>query len=72
MERVRNTLVHYQAGPFSDYLPFTPMTVQHLARLADLKPEVLATMHGSTFKGSGEHALHELSKLFREVLVKSS
>ena len=72
MERVRNALVRYQAGPFSDYLPFTPMTVQQLARLAALKPEVLAAMHGSTFKGSGEHALHELSKLFREVLVKSS
>jgi flavorubredoxin len=72
MERVRNTLVRYQAGPFSDYLPFTPMTVQQLAKLAALKPEVLAAMHGSTFKGSGEHALLELSKLFCEVLAKSS
>jgi hypothetical protein len=46
--------------------------LDHQTRLAALKPEVLAAMHGSTFKGSGEHALHELSKLFREVLVKSS
>jgi flavorubredoxin len=72
MERVRDTLVRYQAaGPFSHYLPFTAMTVQQLARLAALKPEVIAAMHGSTFKGSGEHALHELSRLFCEVLVKS-
>lgn len=70
MKRVRNTLVRYQAGPFSDYLPFTPMTEQQLARLAALKPEVIAAMHGSTFKGSGEQALQELSRLFREVLVK--
>ncbi|MBV8055311.1 MAG: MBL fold metallo-hydrolase [Deltaproteobacteria bacterium] len=69
MKRVRNTLVRYQAGPFSDYLPFTPMMEQQLARLAALKPEVLAAMHGSAFKGSAEHALHELSKLFREVLA---
>ena len=72
MERVRSTLVRYQAGPFSNYLPFTPMTEQQLARLAALKPEVLAPMHGSTLKGNGEHALHELSKLFREVVAKSS
>jgi flavorubredoxin len=72
MERVRATLVRYQSGPFSNYLPFTPMTEQQLARLAALKPEVLAAMHGSTFKGDGEHALHELSKLFREVVAKPS
>jgi flavorubredoxin len=72
MERVRNTLVRYQTGPFSNYLPFTPMTEQQLSRLAGLKPAVLAAMHGSTFKGNGEHALHELSKVFREVLGKSA
>jgi flavorubredoxin len=72
MKRIRETLVRYQAGPFSNYLLFTPMTLQQLARLAALRPEVLATMHGSTFKGSGEHALHELSNVFREILAKSS
>jgi len=72
MERVRTTLVRYQAGPFSNYLPFTPMTEQQLSRLAALRPEVLAAMHGSTFKGDGEHALRELSKLFREVVGRSS
>ena len=72
MERVRATLVRYQSGPCSHYLPFTPMTEQQLARLAALKPEVLAAMHGSTFKGNGEHALHELSKLFREIVAKPS
>jgi flavorubredoxin len=72
MERVRTTLVRYQAGPFSDYLPFTRMTEQQLTRLAGLKPEVLAVMHGSTFKGNGASALNELSKPFREVVAKSS
>jgi len=72
MERAKNTLVRYQAGPFSDYLPLTPMTEPQLARLAALKPQVLAAMHGSTFNGSGEHALQELSITFREVLTKLS
>lgn len=72
MERVRTTLVRYQSGPFSNYLPFTPMTEQQLARLAALQPQVLAAMHGSSFKGDGEHAIHELSKLFREIVAKSS
>jgi flavorubredoxin len=70
--RARDTLVRYQAGPFSNYLPFTAMTLNQLARLAALKPAVLAAMHGSTFQGNGEHALDELSKVFREVLAKSS
>ncbi len=69
MERVRTTLVRYQAGPFSNYLPFTSMTEELLAKLAALKPAVIAAMHGSTFKGDGEHAIHDLAKLFREVVA---
>ena len=72
MERVLATLVRYQAGPFSNYLPFTPATEQQLARLAALRPEIIAPMHGSIFKGDGEHALNQLSKLFRDVVAKSS
>jgi flavorubredoxin len=72
MEHVRATLVRYQTGPFSSYIPFTQLSEQQLGRLAALKPEVLATMHGSTFNGNGERALHELSKLFREIVAKSS
>jgi flavorubredoxin len=69
MERVRATLVRYQAGPFSNYLPFTSMTEELLAKLAALKPAVIAAMHGSTFKGDGEHAIHDLASLFREVVA---
>jgi flavorubredoxin len=74
MKRVRDTLVRYQTGPFSNYLAFafTLATQVQLARLAALQPEVIAAMHGSTFKGNGEHALGQLSSLFREVLAKSS
>jgi flavorubredoxin len=69
IRRARETLTRYQEGPFSGYLPFTPRTEKHLARLAALHPAVLAAMHGSAFQGNGEHALTELSKVFSEVLA---
>lgn len=72
MERVRATLERYQTGPFSNYQPFTPMTASQFERLASLKPEVLAAMHGSTFKGNGEHAFGELAKAYREIVAKPS
>jgi hypothetical protein len=72
IERVRATLVRYQTGPFSYYIPFTTMTEGQFARRAALKPGGVAAMHGSTFKGDGEHALRELSKLFREVVAGSA
>jgi flavorubredoxin len=71
MARARATLVRYQSGPFSNYLPFTSMTEAQLLKLAALKPAVLAPMHGSAFKGDGEHALRALAKLFKEVIPAS-
>jgi flavorubredoxin len=68
MHGARKTLVRYQAGPFANYLPYTSRTDELLAKLAALKPLVIAPMHGSSFKGDGEHLLHELTKLFREVV----
>jgi flavorubredoxin len=72
LARARDTLVRYQSGPFSNYLPFTPMTEELVAKLAALKPAVIAAMHGSSFSGDGEHALQSLSKLFRSVLASSA
>jgi flavorubredoxin len=71
-ERARNTLTRYQAGPFSNYLPFTSMTEELLAKLGALKPDVIAAMHGSAFKGDGELAIRDLAKVFREVVAKPS
>jgi flavorubredoxin len=68
--RARDTLVRYQKGPFSNYLPFTPETEKHIGRLADLRPNVLGVMHGSAYSGNGEHALRELSKIFSGLLGK--
>ena len=66
-ERVRATMRQMQVSPLADYIPYTPKTDGILKKLADLKPQTLAIMHGSSFAGDGEHALGELSAAMREV-----
>jgi flavorubredoxin len=66
--RFRAALLNYQAGPFANYLPWTPMTDGILANLAGLGPKTLATMHGSTFVGDGARALRDCAAVFRDVL----
>lgn len=72
MKRVRSTLERYQQGPFSNYLPYTPNTEAQLRKLGALRPEVIAAMHGSAFKGDGAAALQDLGQIFREVVAKSA
>ena len=67
IERVRKTLIEYQAGPLMDYLPWTPKTDGHIKTLAALKPATIAAMHGSSFVGDGERALLDLGQVLREV-----
>jgi flavorubredoxin len=68
LDRVRQTLLHYQAGPLMDYQPFTTRTEGLLAQLAAFQPRTLATMHGSAFVGDGARALRDLGAVMREVL----
>jgi flavorubredoxin len=56
-----------QAGPLAKDLPYTPYTDATLQRLADLRPETLAVMHGSSFAGDGRRALLELAGAVRDV-----
>jgi flavorubredoxin len=67
IDRVRATLLAYQAGPLMDYLPWTPKTGDHIEALAALKPRTIAAMHGSTFLGDGAQALRDLGGVLREV-----
>ena len=66
-DRVRQSLVEYQASPLANYLPYTPMTDGTLKRIATLKPKTVATMHGSAFEGDGEAALLEYAEIVKEV-----
>lgn len=68
IERARNTLLEYQAGPFANYMPYTKHTDNILHKLAALKPRTLAPMHGSAYAGDGESAIRDLAVVMREVL----
>ena len=67
VERFRETLLRYQEGPLANYMPLTPHTEAALSRLAQLKPSVCATMHGSTFIGDGATALTDLGSVLKDV-----
>jgi flavorubredoxin len=66
--RVRRTLTLYQQGPLANYMPYTPNTKRILHGLADLKPKLIATMHGSSYSGNGQHALRDLAIVMRDAL----
>ena len=68
IERVRETLLAYGAGPLADYLPYTRQTEKNLQKLIALEPKTIAAMHGSSFAGDGAKALRELGIVMREVL----
>jgi flavorubredoxin len=68
IDRARQTLIDYQASPLANYIPYTQHTDKILQRLADLKPQTIAPMHGSAFAGDGERAIQALAIVLREVL----
>jgi hypothetical protein len=49
------------------YMPWTPRSAQHLARLAELSPKVCATMHGSAYEGDGARAMTDAADVMRSV-----
>jgi hypothetical protein len=65
--RSRQAMVEYQSGILADYSPYTHQTDELFQKLAALKPERLAIMHGSSFEGNGEQALRDLAVAFKEV-----
>lgn len=67
VEQSRESLLEFQAGPLLDYMPYTAHTEQLLQQLAALKPQTLAVMHGSSFAGDCERALHDLAVVMRAV-----
>ncbi|HEY9813703.1 MAG TPA: MBL fold metallo-hydrolase [Candidatus Sericytochromatia bacterium] len=69
--RARQALIDFQASPLANYLPYTQHTEQILQRLAALKPQTLALMHGSSFVGDGEQALLALAIEMREILTQA-
>ena len=68
VDRYRDALTGYQAGPFANHMPFTHRTEAYLQSLAELQPRVCAAMHGSTYFGDGARALIDAGTVIREVL----
>ncbi len=65
--RTRETLLAVQQSPLANYFPYTKNTQGELERIAALKPQVLAAMHGSIFRGDGEKAVLDYAGVVREV-----
>lgn len=55
-----------QQGPLAGYMPYTRATEGLLRSLAELKPETLAVMHGSSYRGQVDRLLAELAGVIKE------
>jgi flavorubredoxin len=62
----RSAMQAMQAGPLAGYMPYTRATAGVLRSLADLKPETLAVMHGSSYTGAADRLLLDLAEVIRE------
>lgn len=67
VDRARREAVAMEGGPLAGSVPYTPRTSDILERLAALQPKLLATMHGSSFRGDGARALRDLNTVLRDV-----
>ena len=71
VEPARQSLLAYEAGPLAHPYPYSSLTDTTLQMLADLRPKLLAIMHGSSFRGDGERAVRELSAMYAATLGPS-
>ena len=55
-----------QAGPLAGYMPYTRQTEGVLRSLAELKPQTLAVMHGSSYIGPCDKLLTDLAGVIKE------
>jgi hypothetical protein len=54
-------------SPTGDSIPYTSATDRILEELAQLKPRLLATHHGSTYAGDGAQVLRDLAQVLRDI-----
>jgi flavorubredoxin len=62
----RTAMQQMQQGPLAGYMPYTRQTEGVLRSLADLRPETLAVMHGSSYRGVADRLLRELAGVIQE------
>ena len=66
VEATRTAMRQMQQGPLAGYMPYTRQTETVLRSLADLKPETLAVMHGSSYVGRSDELLTDLAGAIKE------
>jgi flavorubredoxin len=66
IEPTRQAMKRLNQGPLAGYMPYTRQTEGVLRSLAELKPETLAVMHGSSYHGPGDRLLTDLAGVIRE------
>lgn len=66
IEPTRKAMQRLEQGPLSGYMPYTRHTAGVLSKLADLKPETLAVMHGSSYRGECDRLLTDLAGVIKE------
>jgi hypothetical protein len=62
----RKAMQQLEQGPLAGYMPYTRQTEGVLRSLADLKPETLAVMHGSSYFGKCDGLLTDLAGVIKE------
>jgi flavorubredoxin len=68
VETARKSLLAYEAGPLAHPYPYASWTDDTLQMLAGLRPQLLAIMHGSSYRGDGARALRELAAMLAATL----
>ena len=67
LEGHKKSMLELEKSPLMDYVPYNHNTGRLLKALADLKPQTLATMHGSSFYGDCSKALIDLDDVMKDL-----
>jgi flavorubredoxin len=70
LERARESILQNLPGPMANDMPYTAHTDATLRRLAELNPQTLALMHGSSFRGNGRQQILDLGAVLKELIGK--
>ena len=70
LDRARESIRQSLSGPMAHDMPYTAYTEATLRRVAELNPQTLAIMHGSTYKGNARQQIHELAAVLKDFIGK--
>jgi hypothetical protein len=71
IEPTRSAMQKLNQGPLAGYMPYTRQTEGVLRSLSALKPEMLAVMHGSSYRGPCGRLLIDLAAVIKDEFDKA-